>query len=214
MLFDWFKKRNEESINLVKVHDHLKNSFGLVKKDIQDIGLWVKQLHENHEKHSSRVDHHEKRLQQVEKEIKELYFLLNAEKFSNSVEEVEETEKIQEADDVFNLPQAAKSFTGLRNRDKDVFKKLSRLVREKGKNVHLRDLAQEVYPGKDFEKVRTTLANYITTLELFDFVYRKRVGREVYLDLTEKGKLFVKQVDAELKNNSKKSSKIKVVRRV
>ena len=87
MLLDWFKKSGENSldIKLNKVNDHLKNSFNLVKKDIHEIGFWIKELHEKSESHHSKFDLHEKRLNQIEKRLEEIYFLVSDKNSSCSV---------------------------------------------------------------------------------------------------------------------------------
>lgn len=201
-MFSWFRKSGDVNVDhkINKINDHIKNSFGLVKKDIQEMGAWVKELHTKHDTHSSRADHHERRLQQIEKQLEQLYLM-----FDNKEERMQEVEIEDPAEEeYFDFSQVAKSFSSLRSTEKEVFKKLSKLTDEKGKSIHLKDLAAEVYPGKDYEKVRTALANHITALEIFDFVYRQRVGREVYIALTEKGKQFVSQIDSEIKKASRK----------
>ncbi len=203
-MFNWFKKGDDSQVEekISKINEHLKNSFNLVKKDMNEIGEWIKELHEKHTTHSSKVEGHEKRLQIMERRLEEIYTLLESKEELRP--EVKENLPEEEDEEEFNFNQFAKAFSSLRGTEKEVFKKLAKLAREKGKNVHLKDLAAEVYVGKDYEKVRTALANHITALEIFDFVYRQRVGREVYIGLTENGKDFVKKIDVEVKKSNKK----------
>ena len=202
-MFNWFKKKEVEPTEskFDQIHSHLKSSFSLVKQDVGEIGSWVKELHEKHETHKDKFDTHEKRLQKIERQLEEIYLLLDKEEEVQKV--VLETDETGGKDE-FNFKQVANAFSSMRGMEKEVFKRLAKLYEEKGKTVNLRELAAEVYPGKDYERVRTALANHISALELFNFVYRQRVGREVYLSVSEKGENFLKKIDAELKINRKK----------
>ena len=203
MIFNWFKRGGENNLEkkLGSVNLHLKNSFILVKKDISEMGSWVKELHEKHECHSSKLEKYEKRLACIEGQLHELHYLLSNKKMPEA-----EAKAPVIAQEEFDFSQLANSFSALRNTEKEVFKKLKKLFQERGKSIHLKDLAAEVYPEKDYEKVRTALANHITALEMFGFVYRQRVGREVYIGFTEQGGRFISQISEELKKASKKAT--------
>jgi hypothetical protein len=52
--------------------------------------------------------------------------------------------------------------------------------------ISLKYLAQELYPDKDYNQVRSTLSQFIAGLEELGIVKRKRKGKQAYIFSTKK----------------------------
>jgi len=105
------------------------------------------------------------------------------------------------------------SFQSLTDTQRTIFKTLYLLQKEKAWAwVLLKDIANEIYPTKSYNAVRSTISDYLSILEEIGLVQRKRVSRQSMVSLTEVGKEFIKSAQEEIefiKDPSKKPKALK-----
>jgi len=182
------KKRNKKQEHLDKIGEHLKNSFSNVKKDM----LHLHQSVNNHMSHTNR------KFNDIEDRMKriELMFLTNHRQAREEIEEKitkqrvkeepEESEDTQE-DAVLNL---LKSFP---RAELKLFKALHELQNSlNAKHISYKSLANYIYPGKEYNSIRSTITQFILRLNTEGLVDKQRIGREAYAKITPYGGQILK----------------------
>ena len=80
---------------------------------------------------------------------------------------------------------------------KAIFFRLGVFQRESGQEwTALKTLATDLYPGKSYDKVRSTVSEYIGILVDAGLIHKLRKGKQTYLAITEKGKTYFKGNEA------------------
>ena len=189
MVFGFFKKKSNDFSEQVKtIQSSIKSSFTNVKQDMHNISNWINVMQEKDEKQDQQISHLRKRI-----------ILLEA-KLERVVEDLEEEEVLEEpiVEQIRETPKRI-SFQSLTETQKTIFKTLYLLQKEKGWAwVLLKDIANEIYPTKSYNAVRSTISDYLSILEEIGLVQRKRVSRQSLVSLTENGKEFIKSAQEEL----------------
>ncbi len=67
-------------------------------------------------------------------------------------------------------------------------------------------LAQELYPEKQYEKIRPMISTYLDVLEEFSLIKKERKRKQVFIKLTEKG---ISYINPKLKKKIKQIPKLK-----
>lgn len=71
----------------------------------------------------------------------------------------------------------------------EILKKVIALQRESpNKLISAKDIAQEMYPESQYAQVRPMISSYLDILEEFGFLKKIRKRRQVFIELTERGK--------------------------
>ncbi len=186
----WFFKRKSkastiEEIKRVvdKLDAGIKLSFNNVKKDINHLKFRL----DNHDILLTKINNLTQKLQQDQQGLaikikKEIDF-----------EEIEPflTQKISLLDNLTNL-------------QKSILLRLKVLSKEMSEDwVAMKILAQDLYPNKDYNLIKSMVSSYTDTLLQLNLLQKKRKGREIHLSLTKKAKNLLPKKEIKIKNKLK-----------
>jgi hypothetical protein len=170
MVWWLFKKKGETSSEFQKT---VKNSFFNIKDDMSQISQWISHFKEKHDGHESEITTIISRLESIEKQLN---FRVEDVPVSEVLEEKETEEKKE------GINKEYERWDELTPVQQRLCWKISRLQKEKPKRwLSLKDIAQELYPEREYNKIRSTVSDYIGLLEEFDYIERKRKGRQAYV---------------------------------
>jgi chromosome segregation ATPase len=182
-MFGWFKKRDDKRVD--ELESSIKNSFQNMRTDMSHVSKWITHFKTKHEEHHTKIEDLHKRIELLE----ELLAVKNAvsSKIPQKVRVKEENldeleEELPEISNEKELPEAQMR----------VCECLAALQREEPNSwSSLPKLAAEVYPGRDYEQVRSAILQLVNVLEAEGFVAKKKVRKSVYVYLRkEKANLF------------------------
>jgi len=191
----WIFKKLTESVHTRKVK-HLEKkvstSFSKVKQDMEQMNLLIERTHNSHKEHETR-------LQKIEETLSTILFDMQTIKMGKDV--INKVQKPVEVD-------YTEVLDGLTEVQKTIFATIFTIQERSGsRKVSLKSVAQLVYPGKEYQKVRSVLSEYSNTLEGWGLVSKERKGKEVYLRLTEHGVKLVDKIKDKIEFESEKSAK-------
>ncbi|MFH1376009.1 MAG: hypothetical protein ABIH25_00060 [Candidatus Woesearchaeota archaeon] len=185
-MLDWlFKKREDKDFTkkFNEVESTLKTSFSNIKEDMKILFEHTEKAHSKHSKHEENFQKIHQRLLALEALI---YKDKDIEEVVNEIEEIE----TEERDHLTEISQK-------------ICMVLAALGKENPeKLIPLKILAEEMYPDKKYQGIRSTISQYTTELEKLGYIQKKRRGRQVYIKSTEKNPYLKKQ--------TKQKKKIKV----
>ena len=200
-MMGWFFSRksvsNEKFDELV---NSIKLSFSNVKKDISSFK--EKQL-----SNETQIGEIQNILAYLNKSLSLIYSRLELlEKLNQKKENITIYQNYNEIDDKNPIPrlQSKDVLNKITSVQEEMIEKLAALNREsKSKLIAAKDLAQEMYPETEYSKVRPMISNYLDILEELGLIKKIRKRRQVFIELTEKGKFLTE---------SSPSTKIKISR--
>ena len=181
----WFSKKGKEdhSKKIDLLNHSIRISFTNVKQDISNI--------------LKSIEHNSKILQESEHKHKihhERY-----EEILNRLETIEgalrETNTQQPKDIPISIPKDFKSkikpnnilWQELTDIQKLICFKLASLHKENPNTwISFKSLAREVYPNKEYKKIKSLISEYTDILEELGYLKKKRKGRRSYLKSTDK----------------------------
>lgn len=175
MVWWLFKKREEhpEHTHLKSKIDSLdinvKNSFSNIRKDILHL--------------FSKLDKHEKEIFTLRQKLLSLH----------KNKQVEETNEILKQAEIISpdLSKPKFSWEDLTTVQQTLFKNLAVLqIESSQKWVAMKTLAEELYPNKSYDSVRSMISDYIHLLVDMGLVKKMRKRRQVYLSLSSLGTKF------------------------
>lgn len=175
-MFKWFFKRGAET----NISESVRNSFLNVREDMNHISKWISHFKLKSEDHEQKISLISSRLENIEK------YLEKFEGNSYILEEKEEKVRVEEKteEDIPTFP--ASQWDELTDTQKKVCWFISKLTKESSNGwVALKVLAREMYPSVEYAKTRSTVSQFISTLEEHGFVQRKRNGKQAYVKLIE-----------------------------
>ncbi len=203
-----FKKRkNQDNSELFQqINSNLKESFTRIKKDIQATRDWLTFF-------KDREQDHEKRLQNIESRLEELDSILNY--MQEAQEEIPKKQEViivdtqREERETEEDSEPTRILNDLTDTQKAIFLRLGTLLYESSQEwITAKALAQEIYPDKQYDKVRSTLSEYTSILIESGLVKKRRRGKLTYMSITEKGlQLFEKTKKTKLKKILSQGSK-------
>lgn len=189
------RKKDDDYRNL---HENLKNSFSHLKKDLGNIGNWIEHFKDKHDRHESNFSDVNQELKLLRREMEVIKeFVLSTKKEPEKQLEPEIVE-IKDLDVVQTLTDTQKYF----------FIRLKLLQKEaKSDWIPMKTVAEDYYPDKNYQKIKSTLSEYFTLLTDLDLVKKKRKGKHVYLKVTEKGDKYFDKEKEKLAKKAKQKSK-------
>ena len=194
-MFNFFKRKNKdytltETINVMQ--ESLKKSFGNIKKDFSMIDMHNQRFHKKHEKHEQSHEEHRENIKILGERLlsleKSLCMLKDIKIQQNEVREEQEIE----FNDLEEMTEVSQKICYI----------LAALQQEDKELVTLKFLAEEMYPDKEYTKIRSTISQYTTELEELGYVQKKKKGKHVYIKSTDKNP-FLKE-KSKLKKMKKK----------
>lgn len=195
-MFDWFRKKgvdHEAHKKIDKLHNSVSDSFKNLKRDMDSINSWMNNFKDSHDDYSARLETIEKQLLHVMRKIEHHEQTINSHAISieSLNPEFDETEDLEEAPEPMEIQTSTDPkhmIVGLTDTQKHMFVMLIKLRGEFGGWVPLKSLAEELYPGKNYSDVRSTISEYLTLLSEWGLVEKKRIGKQSFVGVTEKGK--------------------------
>lgn len=194
MVFSYVKRLFSYGNKVEALNNSVSGAFSNVRRDMGHISKWIDHFKDKHDNHEKQFQILHNRLNKIERMINEV---------SNvSDDNLEESFVVEDK----SLPQSTQWETLTETQQKLCWL-VARLQNEMPNQwISLKYLAQEVYPEKDYNKVRSTLSAYINILEELGYIERKRNGKQTYVYSTKRnpcttGKIKMKvKVKDERKN--------------
>ncbi len=201
----WFLKKRGSAPTLdymQTINNNLKESFARIRRDMQATRDWLSYFKDKEQDHDERLKNVESRLE----EISEILNLMQ--ETSNEKEEIRyQIEDNTTEETPSQLPE--RILNDLTDTQRAIFYRLGMLLYESSQEwITAKSLAQELYPDKAYDRVRSTISEYISILIESGLVKKKRKGKLTYLSITEKGmNLFEKVKRTKLKKIIVKANK-------
>ncbi len=195
----FFFKRKEEK---KEEYEEIKNSLSYFKNEFKKIAEWINHLDENKIQTKAKIDDLYSDLRNLKKRISSLE---RQETFSGEKEVVPPQPQIHlvSQGQLIKRNQKNKLWEALTEKQREICWKIAALSKEEdGDWISIKSLARELYPAKDYGKIRSTLSQYITVLEEMGYVERMRRGRETYVFSTTKNP-YLSQEQLEITKRSK-----------
>ena len=185
-MFSFFRKKSSDDGKLKEtieaMQKSLKMSFENIKKDFSTIDKHNKKFHEKHKEHEDKHEDHYGKIKDLDIRLRTIEKSLSiTQNPKKEVIEVDPEEEI-EYNDLDLLTEVSQKICYI----------LAALAQENKEWVTLKNLAEEMYPGKDYIKIRSTISQYTTELEELGYVQKKKKGRNVYIKATDKNP-FIKE---------------------
>ncbi|MBU2589186.1 MAG: hypothetical protein KKA65_01430 [Nanoarchaeota archaeon] len=215
-IFNNIKKRFG---NLLKQNPHkridnlnnsVKSSFNNLRKDMEHVSKLLHHYDNSLANHDRQFEMLAKRLMAMEEMLHEL-----KEVAPKSVqEEIEELEEEYQQEQEYPIKQGPliedTLWESLTETQQRLCWKMAALQKEMPDQwISLKYLAQELYPDKDYNIVRSTLSQFIAGLEELGIVKRKRKGKQAYVFSTNKNPCNKKKMPVAIKQVEKKKVKKK-----
>lgn len=191
----FFKKEGDKENQIAKINETLKTSFSNVKKDITNVH---KHISDHKEDTHNKFKYIEERIKKLE-----LVLLNNQQNLSKPVaEEVENEEPTADESQLLDL------LKGFPRAELRLFSAIYQLQKSLNANhISYKTLAKYLYPQKEYDSIRSTIAQFILRLQAEGLVDKKRMGKEAYVKITNTGHKALRKVrkknllrDLEVKN--------------
>lgn len=193
MVFSYIKRLFSYGNKVESLNNSVSDAFSNVRRDMGHISKWIDHFKDKHDNHEKQFQILHSRLNKIERMINEV----------SNVSDDNLGESFVAEDK--SLPQSSQWDTLTETQQKLCWL-VARLQNEMPNQwISLKYLAQEIYPEKDYNKVRSTLSAYINILEELGYIERKRNGKQTYVYSTKRnpcitGKIKMK---VKVKNESK-----------
>lgn len=215
--FENLKKKSESLFGrFVKPHPHdridnltksVQNSFTNLRKDMEHISKLLYHYNDKHDSHEKQIHMLMKRMAYLETQMRRLASdrmemrIQEQEKplvQPAKKEEIKELIRPEEKQEITRIDQQIPVgdifWETLTETQQRLCWKLAALQKEMPDQwVSLKYLAQELYPDKDYNLIRSTLSQFISELEELGIVKRKRKGKQAYVYSTPKNPCFSKK---------------------
>ncbi|MFH0752839.1 MAG: hypothetical protein V1914_04575 [archaeon] len=210
MVFSFFKRRDSK---LEGIHSRLDESFAKIREDMEKVSSWINHFHGKHGDHEKNFESHNKKFENVSSRLSQVEFALAELQtvILNSQEPAKKEEKIIVSEDFRedDSEGEASAWMELTETQQKLCGVIAALQKEMPNEwISLKNLAQEMYPEKEYSSVRSTICQFVSQLEEMGFVKRRRKGRQTYVSSTDKnpykGKVRAKKVAIKVKSKGKK----------
>jgi len=181
--------------DLLRVHENLKQSFIKIRQDISVVQDWISHLNDKDKIKESKIKEIESRLEGVGEALS--YAVLATEqKEEMPQEETDHAFLLSATTEVEQQEGHQKILNDLTDTQKSMFYRAGMLLKESGQEwITIKALASDLYPNKEYDKVRSTASEYIGILIDAALLNKKRRGKQTYITLTKKGEKFFKQTN-------------------
>ena len=197
-MFGWFKKRDDKKIE--ELESSVKNSFQNMRTDMNQVSQWIGHFKTKHEEHHTKIQEHHTKIEDIYNKLKDLEDLLavksavlNPEFSKVRVQDTKVVELNQSFDEgKEKLLELKVQVDPLPEGQQRVCECLAALQREQPDTwSSLSKLADEVYPGREYDKVRSAILQLVNILEAEGYLIKRKVRKSVYVYLKkEKMSLF------------------------
>ncbi len=213
-----FKKKRDEIVISPQVsilNDNLRVSFSRIKSDIQIVRDWISSIRDKEFDQDSKIKEIESKLEGLDdvlpyiqrsqmrlreellEEIGKLKNQAPSSQYTPLKKEIPELIAPQYNPEIQETPINPQITTSndildtLTETQRIILLRLVTLVKESGQDwVTIKNLAQDLYPNKEYSQIRSTLSEYIGVLVDNNLVKKQRRGKQTYVSLTERAGLL------------------------
>jgi hypothetical protein len=187
----WFFQKKKEDKDISKLHSSLKDSFTKIREDMNHLGKWTAHFKEKHNTHDKQFEHHTRRLDVMEAKVDTILQMLDR---ANPIESktaelslMDEAPEPSQEDELELITSNTNVIDNLTNLQKTFLAQLFTLQKESSQKwVSMKYLAQEIYPTKDYQTIRSMISTYTEILLELGLIEKRRKGRDTYVSLTKK----------------------------
>lgn len=189
-IFSLFSKQHtEDSLDrkISGINENISSSFKKVKEDFQSIGKWIQHFEKNDQKQEDELLNLKSELRYLRALLKERHPVVeNVREIVKKEPFIEDvvTEEFEES----NSTNPLDHFT---DTQRAIFSRLGVIQKEGSQSwIPLKQIAQEIYPDKQYDDVRSTISEYMGLLSDAGLVKRVRKGKQTFVSISEKGSKF------------------------
>ena len=177
MVWWLFKKRSDNRLD----SEIIKNSFSNIKHDMNHISSWINHFKDKHETQDKKHELHESNYSELLSRIVKLEKSINKQETQEL--NFEDLESVEEMPLINNNELHLESLT---DTERKICWVLSKLKKESPDGwISLKTLGTEMYPDKEYHKIRSAISQFISSLEEQGFVLRKRKRKQAFVFLKE-----------------------------
>ena len=183
------KSRTEDSLDrkISGINENISSSFKKVKEDFQSIGKWIQHFEKNDQKQEDELLNLKSEIRYLRALLKERHPVVE------NVREIVKKEPVIEdvvAED-FEESNSTNPLEHFTDTQKAIFSRLG-VIQKEGSQlwIPLKQIAQEIYPDKQYDDVRSTISEYMGLLSDAGLVKRVRKGKQTFVSISEKGSKF------------------------
>ncbi len=183
------KQQKDDSLDtkISAINDNISTSFKKVKEDIQSIGKWIHHFEKTDQKQEDELSNLKSEIRYLRALIKERHPVVE------NVREIIKKEPVIEdvvAED-FEETNSTNPLEHFTDTQKAIFSRLGVIQKEGSQSwIPLKQIAQEIYPDKQYDDVRSTISEYMGLLSDAGLVKRVRKGKQTFVSISEKGSKF------------------------
>jgi chromosome segregation ATPase len=205
MVFSFFRRGTEHKAlkhKVEKINSSISHSFKNIKDDMSHIGTWLGHFKGKHDDHEKQFNILLRRISRLESSVAALQDSMGEEELEQEEIEEEVEEAVENIEEQEGFGDSV--WDTLTETQQKICWKLALLQKEVPDQwISLKYLAQELYPEKDYNQVRSTISQFIGALEELGFVKRRRKGKQAYVFSTKKNPCYGKKKKAESKIKTK-----------
>ena len=183
------KSRTEDSLDhkISGINENISSSFKKVKEDFQSIGKWIQHFEKNDQKQEDELLNLKSEIRYLRALLKERHPVVE------NVREIVKKEPVIEdvvAED-FEESNSTNLLEHFTDTQRAIFSRLG-VIQKEGSQlwIPLKQIAQEIYPDKQYDDVRSTISEYMGLLSDAGLVKRVRKGKQTFVSISEKGSKF------------------------
>lgn len=172
--FDFLRKKEDSALTKLRnIENSLVNSFSHIRNDISKI-------YKDQRGHKHMFHNIMQRLEHLEERISDMKFMSTSSKLEEPKEEIIESEE--------ELKKRGIKWEDLTETQQAIFKTLAIIQLESSQKwVSMKSVAEELYPNKKYNSVRSMVSDYINLLTENGLVKKMRKNRQTYISITKKG---------------------------
>lgn len=176
-MFGFFKNKHLHK-RIKEMEKSLSHSFSKISEDFMS-------THKKVDHHSSHTD---KRFNELYGRIHHLEKLILS-KLTEEAPKVEQTKQKTK-----KIQKQHTHLTTLTEAQRKLYGEIIGLHLESGSEwISLTDLAKQVYPGREYNKIRSTLSEFTSILEESGLLNKKIQRKKAFVKATDKGTLYLDQ---------------------
>ncbi len=177
----WLFKKGNLHKKVEHINNSLQNSFRNVQQDMTKLNNWINQSY----------DHHSKKILDIEERLNRIERFFSEEETEESQEEQEISIGIKNIDPLINLTST----------QKNLFLTIYEMEKQLGQAISTRSLAEILYKGKEYDKVRAMLSRFISELAVLNLINKEKTGKKIFVSTTPNGAKIAK---AKIKKDNKR----------
>lgn len=171
--------------------------FNLIKKTIRK--HWQKDLDQLHKNLSLSFENIRNDMAEIHSFIQQHKEQINH--FENRISQMENLPNHPLIENNVTIDNIKKDLTTTQKR---IFLAINEVKNKTNSGVcSFKSLSKLLYPNKKPSSINSTISEYIKELENQGLIIKKRVGKEIYVTLTESGHNFIKQLNKKKKKRQK-----------